>query len=213
MLIKLGFSKTYYRGMGSEFVTDVKNHGLPKGTSITSSKTIAKEYAEKGALNNLEGDPQIGYKTNSKIKAQVKKLRRLGVSKRTSRLQAPWTIKPKGAIIKLKIPDKLENTLNLGLGHLKEKVLTTNIPKKFISIQEDNIAAPKGEFPASVRRFTRKQLRISEAAANKGRKKEVVSLLESAATNHPVPLLDKKKQLRQSRIFRKQLTKKLIKLL
>ena len=68
MLIKLGFSKTYYRGMGSEFVTDVKNHGLPKGTSITSSKTIAKEYAEKGALNNLEGDPQIGYKTNSKIK-------------------------------------------------------------------------------------------------------------------------------------------------
>lgn len=171
---------TFYRGMGEPFVEEVLSKGLEPGHSITTSLDVAREYGGKGAHNLLEGDIHKGaFPRNTQ--RHIKTMNRLGFTPRYSRLRAPLNLPPTGAVIGIDIPDRMieQYAGKLGLPGLGERVVTQTILPENIAVLERGISSPgRGTmFPASMRRLTKKQLRLLETIRRRGLDKGIAELI------------------------------------
>jgi hypothetical protein len=210
VMVKIG--ATFYRGMGDPYVENVLREGLGKRHSVTTALSVAEEYAGKGATNILEGNV---YKKNIPRRTQeyIKTMEHLGISPRFSRLRAPLNLPPRGAVIKLNIPDKFipEYLGKKGLSGLGEYVVTKKIAPKNISVLSRGFSpGGAGMFPASMRRLTKQQLRLLRIALKQNKEIEAAQLVTKMPESYN---LNVTKRMTDVRTGRRQLTSMLKKLL
>jgi len=175
------YAKTYYRGMGEPFIADVLREGLPEGTYVTGDPDLAKRYARVGASNILEGNNRHAVPSKARIK-QLKFLGSLGMTPQEKHFLAPNPWKPSGGVIKIDIPDSLEDSLRLGgMGTHDEKVVRKRIPAKFITKVEGGAKPFQHAPPLVSSHLTKKHVRLLRAAQQRGLGDQAMKILRDNA--------------------------------
>ena len=132
-------AKVFYRGMGEPWVKDVMRVGLPAGTYITTSKKVAKHYADTAAYNILTGThmADLPSQYNPKVRAITQKLRKVLPREEKAAYYIPTVFPAKGAVIRMQVSPK--DVQRKAIGRLREYVVTRQISPDRMKVVSEGI--------------------------------------------------------------------------